>query len=281
MSTMMLAMPGTEIERWCEAARARWPQLAWSIERFAVYVGHDRPSHPLDLYLSGAAAERAHQAWEIVHQETFQSVVARLSKKRFGPESDGLRAEDLYGEVLAAQMADDPAGSPLPGGAQPARIGKFRGNSSLATYFFVCARNLAVDLIRRRTALDVTPEGAWKAGATFDPDDGGRSAPTPGGEERDALARALVQAWRALPPRQKGMFDLCALGMPIGRAGRLCGLNPSTATRTLQDARARIEFQVQSAGFDRSQITAEVIQVLIQAIQAESNQPPFTSGGHS
>ncbi len=280
MSTMMLAMPGTEIERWCEAARARWPQLTWPIERFAAYVGRDRPSHPQDLYLAGAAAERLHRAWEIVHLETFERVVRRLGHCRFGAESDGFRAEDLYGEVLTAQMAEDPSATPLPDGVRPARIRKFRGNSSLSTYFATCATNLARDLMRRRKVIDVRSESAWKEGDPFERDDGGRSAPAPSGEEQDAMSRVLVQAWEALPPRHRALFRLCALGMEIGRAGRVCGLTPSTATRTRQDAIDRILLHLQSAGVDASQLTPEITRVLIQALQAQSDDPTSTPGGH-
>ena len=238
-------------ESWYRDACRRWSGIRWPFERYRRHLGEEQPRYPEDLFLGGAAGEREDAAWSVVDDQLRGPVVSRLSRSARG----GRAAEDLWGDVVLKMISDDPEGPRLPDGRAPARVIRFRGRSTLGTFFYVAGLRIGIDAHRRRegrpevVSLEVTPSSD---GAVLD--DGGSDP-----DEVDRLASRFVEAFSALPPTRRALLALVhGRGLPKGRAAALLGLKPYQVSRELRRSIAAIRDRLVFAG--EGTPTTEVIE---------------------
>lgn len=114
------------------------------------------------------------------------------------------------------------------------KLSTFRGDGTLDAWLYRITRRLAIRARRRRIrVLGVIPR--FKSSPSVYITD-------PGGRVDDARLLALVDAAaKALPPRQRELFELCDLqGLAPQEAAELIGLKPVAARASLFKARAAL-----------------------------------------
>lgn len=262
-SPNMPVMPGALLHSWFEAARRRWPSVAWPLLRFERHVGDEEPRHPEDLYLAGAASEREDSAWAAIHLDVQPEVMRRLSRAATGGSSH----DDMWSDAIAKLMSDLPDGEPLPDGRRPARIRQYRGTSAIGAYFAVVARRIAVDRFRRNR---LPMEGAAHVmEQTADPR--GVPARTETAEAMH-LAAQFKRAFTALPPQQQALLSLVfGRGMPKGEAGRLLDLPAYGVSRAL--AAALDTLRLQLAALKDAEWSAEAVAFWLRGWADSLEQP--------
>lgn len=201
--------------------------MAWALSRFSMRIGGESPTHPEDLFLAGAAAERVDPAWEAIDGECHPRVVRGMTARTRGVEA----AEEIWAQVIARVAGDDNDAAPLPDGRAPMRIGRFRGRSSLHTFLGVIAGRLIVDEVRARGRLMVHATADTDAVASVE--EGGMEQR----EAADQFVRAFTTASRTLPPRSRALLALVfGQGMQKRAAGVRLGLRDYEVSRELKAA---------------------------------------------
>jgi RNA polymerase sigma factor (sigma-70 family) len=238
-------------ETWYRNACRRWSGIKWSFERYQRHLDGDEPRFPEDLFLGGAAGERDEDAWSVVDGQLRTLVESRLSQSARG----GRSAEDLWGDVVLRMISDDPERSQLPDGRAPAKVIRFRGRSTLATFFYVAGLRIGIDVHRKRDArpdvisLEVAPSADR---ATQDQDASGLEA-------ADRLATRFVDAFCSLPPTRRALLALVhGRGLPKGHAAALLGLKPYQVSRELKRAITTLRDQLAFDG--QEPLSTEVIE---------------------
>ena len=62
-------MAAPEVDALYDQATRRWPTVPWPRQGYAAHLGPDRPAHPIDLYVGGAAGHRIDQAWQVIDED--------------------------------------------------------------------------------------------------------------------------------------------------------------------------------------------------------------------
>ena len=232
-ATMRPMIPAT-VETWFQASQRRWPTVDWPMVRFLAHLGPDlgpdRPKHPEDLFLGGAASERVEAAWTTIHVEVRPEVlrrVMRVSRRSEAPE-------DLWAEALARLISDDPEGLELPDGRRPARIRRFRGLVPMAAFIAVVAKRIGLDRIRRTARVRLGLDGDLVEPLAI-------SSPQPLPQEEaesmemaDRFAAEFASAFRSLTPTRQALLSLVyGHGMGKADAGRVLGMRDYEVSREL------------------------------------------------
>ena len=233
---------GGDSTRWYRTARMRWRGVDWPFARYRRHLGDDRPSHPEDLYLGGAAGERVSSAWTGLYDECRSPVIDRLHASPRG----GMSSDDLWAEAVVRLMSDSKECGLLPDGRRPARIIRFRGRSSLRTYLYVTALRVGLDAHRRRQGRPATE------GLDAMPSEPDRRREV-GGLERDPSpsslddeARRFTEVLLSLSSRKRALLALVhGRGMPKSRAGSMLGCAPYTVSRELKLAIGELRERLQ------------------------------------
>jgi RNA polymerase sigma factor (sigma-70 family) len=113
-------------------------------------------------------------------------------------------------------------------------------------FLFETARNIAVDLLRRRTASPVDADPDWERLPVQDA--------APSAEEsltRAEKAKLLAESIHALPPRCREIFVLCRLhGLPQKEVAARLGLSVRTVEVQVQAGLARCESYLKKLGVE-------------------------------
>lgn len=221
-------MSAETLQSWFGAARRRWPAVAWSLERFSIHAGGERPSHPEDLFLGGAASERLASAWSAIDLDFRAEVIRRVT--RVGRSSIG--AEDLWSEAIMRLMSEDPDGIPLPCGSRSGRIRRFRGSVPLPSYIAVVAKRIALDRMRRDA---VAKEAGMGRARSLGP--AGRSPAEAAAtrELAEQFAKTFAGAFASLTPTRQALLSLIfGQGMGKAEAGRILGMRDYQVSRELK-----------------------------------------------
>lgn len=218
------------LRAWFLAAQRRWPRISWAFDRFSEHVGTDEPRHPEDLFLGGAASERAPQAWQHVELDVRPEVLRRIH--RVGRKADS--PEDLWQDTVARLMTEDSDAPVLPDGRRPGRIRRYRGVSTLPIFMAVTAKRIALDKLRHaEVGARFKEELAMRDQAAAD-----RTAT--GLEDLDqasAFAREFDRAFSSLTPTRQALLGLVfGQGMPKAEAGAMLGLRDYQVSRELSAA---------------------------------------------
>ncbi len=116
------------------------------------------------------------------------------------------------------------------------RLDQFEGRSAFTTWLYAVTRNTARDHLRARARRARLHE-RFQASGALDAD----AAPSldPSAEvTRSRLAAAALEAFKALPARQREAFDLAELqGLTAPEIGERLGISPSTVRVNLLRAR--------------------------------------------
>lgn len=219
------------VETWFTEARQRWPDVAWSLDRFRTRVARRTPVFPVDLFLAGAASERVDAAWIRIDGEFRQPVCFRLREKL---RADLQLCEDSWQMTMATliQPRSDPTDAPEH--LRPLRIAEYEGRTTLLGYLAVIAGRKAIDQLRRlRSEAARSARSAAGEPAVTDPS-------WPDAEEREAarsLASDFVSAFGALAPSQRVLLRLVfGQGLRKREAGEVLGLRDYEVSRQLQSA---------------------------------------------
>lgn len=232
--------------RWYHAARSRWRGIEWPLARFRRHLRDERPRHPEDLFLGGAAGERLPEAWSSVHEECRSPVVERLH----GSPRGGLSSEDLWSEAMVKLMGECLESDPLPDGRRPAKIIRFRGRSTLGTFLYVTALRVGTDAHRRRQARPAVE--SLESGAEVGSNEPSVEIERVSAEALDEEARRFTEAILGLTAERRALLALVhGRGIARGTAGRLLGLPPYQVTRELKRAVAEIRDRLRLSGDER------------------------------
>ena len=229
-SATMRSMIPVPVENWFQAARSRWPTVDWPVARYIAHLGSDRPKHPEDVFLGGAASERMQEAWEVIHLEVRPEVLRRVTRVSRRSEAP----EDLWAEALARLISDDSEGTALTDGRRPARIRRFRGMVPMPAYIAVVAKRIAFDQIRKSARVKLGLDGNQ-----FDPGETGSRPPLPQEEAEsmelaDRFAVEFASAFRSLTPTRQALLSLVyGHGMGKADAGRVLGMRDYEVSREL------------------------------------------------
>lgn len=237
--TTMIRMSRGIVQEWFDAARAKWPRIAWTFERFSGHLGSEEPRHPMDFYLGGAASERIDKAWDAIDSECRAEVLRRVARC----DSARASAEDLWGDALVRLMEEDPEGEPLDCGRRPGKIGRFRGTVPLAPYITVVARRIAFDKTRR---AKVAAEGAMIV-AINETAVNGRPDDIAGDNElAQRFAKQFGEAFACLSPTRQALLALVfGQGMAKAKAGHLLSLRDYEVSRELKATIAQLKVMLE------------------------------------
>ncbi|HZD04583.1 MAG TPA: sigma-70 family RNA polymerase sigma factor [Longimicrobiales bacterium] len=145
-------------------------------------------------------------------------LVVRWARVRTGGRAD---AEDVAHDALVRVLG---------------RLGTFRGEARFTSWVYRVVRNVAVDRGQRRTrreGREVDLERAGRLPSTA-------TDPVRLTERRELLER-VRQAFMALPPRQREVFDMADLqGLTSPEIAEKLGIAPSSVRVTLLNARRSV-----------------------------------------
>ncbi len=253
-------MPVFSPDDYFHEATQRWPAIAWPPEAYLAHLGNETPSHPVDLFLGGAAAHRLDEAWEVIEQELGPETRRIL---RHQPTAD-YDLEDLWGDTIIKLMDNDESPSQnaesteniiLPDGRQPARIIRYRGKVKLLHYLILIAKRLAISRQRKlKPVLFLTLVGQDLQN-TKDP--GGQLADTKTAtpdvdaqrnETAQNMIHALAQAWTDLSSQQRFLIRMVYdRGMKQRDAGELLGVSPFKANRLIKKTMSSLQTSLAQA----------------------------------
>ena len=230
------------LREWFLAAQRRWPSISWSLDRFSSHVGPSVPRHPEDLFLGGAASERAPDAWTRIDVEIRPEVLRRIG--RIGKKAES--AEDLGQEAVLGLMDEDPEATQAPDGRRPGMIRRFRGLAPLAAFMAVRAKRIGIDRIRhlqvqrRAPGADVSMESARGPS----PQEAAQQM-----EQATRFAQQFEHAFATLTPTRQALLGLVfGQQMPKAQAGMLLGLRDYQVSRELSASMECLRLSLESVG---------------------------------
>lgn len=218
-----------EIEARWPTFRVPWPEVLSALGGGTGGAEAARPDHPhlADMYLVCGCLRRDPEALRTFDEHWLRASVAVVARLDPSPDFQSEVCQLLRERLLVG------------GGAQPARLGQYRGEGPLRGWLAVAAQRLALDLLRQR---------------------GGRTQP----RREEALAHHLAsapaadlalvkarhkqdfeQALRAglgaLSSRDRLLLNLSIVeGFSLQRIGKMYGVDQSTVSRWLARARDQI-----------------------------------------
>ena len=219
------------IEAWFQAACARWPRVTWPLERYRSHLGSEKPNHPVDLFLGGAASDRMDAAWDVIQEEVRPEVLLRVTRIARRSEVP----EDLWSEALKRLFSDDPEGATLANGRRPARIRRYRGLVPMPAFISVVAKRIALDRIRilareRCEALITAKDQPAMECANPSP-----LAEVESMELDDRFVGEFSAAFRGLSPTRQALLSLVyGHGMRKAAAGMILGMRDYEVSRELR-----------------------------------------------
>ena len=222
-----------------ERAAKRWAAVSWPLDNYRAHVGDEHPTHPIDLYLAGAAGHRVDAAWTVIEVELSDPTKRILTGL---PKAD-YAIDDLWADARARLMENEPKGPQLPNGSPPARIIRYRGKVSLLNYFVVVARRLAIG--RKRKIRPTLSLAATEDGPAPDPADTATVAPDAAAERGEvamAMRNALAEAWGRLPTEQRFLLAMIyGQGTKQKEAGAMLKWLPFKTNRQVKAAKATLK----------------------------------------
>ncbi len=250
------------------AARAAWPGVALSDEKFLAHLARHLPDDgaPLlrlrelrgdELYLARACADgdaEALRAFEAAHLRDVRGALARLDR-------DGLPVDDVLADLRLKLLVQD--------GDAPPRILEYAGRGELRGWLRITAVRAA---FRQRDRE--------RAGAATDEDDAlaDRSAPAGNPEldvlksqHGDAFRRAFREAMAALTSRDQLLLRQHFLdGLTLEQLGALHGgVNRSTVLRWIRRVQELLLKKTRRALVDELHLTAAECDSLLRDMQSQ------------
>ena len=230
------------LREWFLAAQRRWPSIPWGFDRFSVHVGSGDPRYPEDLFLGGAASERAPEAWTQIQAEIRPEVLRRIG--RIGRKAES--AEDLWQEAVLGLMDEDPEATEAPDGRRPGKIRRFRGLAPLAAFMAVRAKRIGIDRIRHLQVQRRAPgeDASREPGRGPSPQEAAQQM-----EQATRFARQFEQAFASLTPTRQALLGLVfGQQMPKAQAGTLLGLRDYQVSRELSASMECLRLSLESVG---------------------------------
>ena len=226
------AMPSFSVRRAYQEAKQSWPSVLWDYEDYQThYNTGDRPDHPVDLYLAGAAGYRVGSAWTVIEMELGPKARHVL---QFQPIAD-MTVEDVWGETMARMMDNDLEYPATTVGMTPAKIIRYRARTKLINYLITIARRLAIERERRRHIVEFAPIDSLDA-----PPDSSDPSPDEIVENAELLEKmqeCLNAAYGRLSAEQKLLLTMVYReGMKQKEAGAMLGWSAFKTSRQLAKA---------------------------------------------
>lgn len=232
-----------------ETARSEWPEIDLSDTVFIRYLAERWPEPDLarpvtevaaefyigELYLACACLERIPGAIQAFDKEYLARLPASLARMRLPPDL----VEDVLQELRIKLFVATPERPPKP--ERPPRIGDYSGTGELRSWVGICAKRLALDILKTTWEIPEAQETIAKILA-----EGMTSGLDP---ESETLFRAceavLVQALRdvidALAEDKRTLIKLYhADGLSLVEIGKIYDVNHSTILRRLERIREEI-----------------------------------------
>jgi RNA polymerase sigma-70 factor (ECF subfamily) len=266
IAAAVAALPELEalLDRALAAARAAWPEVHVTEQRFAAQVARavtsveDAAMLPhlrlVDLYLTAAVCDRDPVAVRAATTHYRPELAAALRHLNLAP----LQADDVIQSIWENLLLDTELGEP--------RIARYRGQGDLRRWLRVSALRAAYRQLER-SGRD----------ASFD-DDRLDALPDPGIDpELDVLKRRSLADFRAafhaaiaaLTPRQRTLLRRHHLdGMTIDDLGALYRVHRATAARWIAEARDDVLFQTKRELRQRLQISDAELASMLDLIRS-------------
>jgi len=247
------------------AARRAWPALVVTPEAFGAWLGQRvRADEDVceglarlregDLYLTCATLAGAPHALETFERTVLARVPAFVARIDPSPSFADEVAQALRVKLLL----------PHDGDGKAAKLSGYTGRGGLESWVCAVATRMAIDLVRVRRIgsegdeLDVLP-------ATDDPE-----LEVLRVQHREAFRAALQQGLAALEPRQRTLLRLYFLEHVTFQAlGRVYQVHETTAMRWIEQAKATVVAQVQSALRTRLKLSQSEFDSLAQLMQSQ------------
>ncbi len=230
------------VERAWQEARKELGDLGVSLgvfkRRVAEIQQDPRTPEPDELALQdllvAMGCERGNErAWRTL-QGSLQSYLLRVCERAMGSAAEGEELlADLWGELLQRE-------------GRPGKIALYRGLASLSTWLAAIVRRMAIDRQRRRQRRRRREELHGhtlhgRAGAS--PEAGLLQA-----ESQHLVATLLPEAMERLPPHERLVLRLSYWdGLTLREVGEIMGLDFSTVSRRLKNAREGLRRSLQRA----------------------------------
>jgi RNA polymerase sigma-70 factor, ECF subfamily len=246
----------------CAAARAQWPGLPWSAERFLRHLARHLPEQPgevlrqlhaADLFLACACAEGERRALHAFEQHILQRVPSRLGALPPATVDEVL-------QVLRARLL-------LGREDTPARIADYSGRGPLLAWVRIIAARVAAELVSqqgRQELFDEPPEALARMLAADDPE---RALLRE--DSRRVLTEALRQALSVLPERERTLLRLHHLhGLTMDRLSAMYGESRSGVARRVALARERLLSLTHSELAGRLRLAGPELQSLLGLVRS-------------
>ncbi len=257
------AIESTLEAQW-EAARAAWPEIAVTAERFAGEVGRrlgaDASSEALartratDIYLAIACADGDRAAIECLERDFLREVDRAAARLRATAD----QAAEVKAQLRCVLLVDEPG--------RPAAARGFSGRGDLRAYVRVMAIR---DLIRainkgRREVAAFDDEILDRIATDRDPEISVLRA-----QYREMVEHAIRAALVALDERSRALLRYQLLdGWSIDQIGRLYGVHRATAARWLSAARDSLGDRVRAELAARLQVDTVEVASIIRLVQS-------------
>lgn len=242
LSSPFLGSPFVTLDDIWPKIQERWSCVNWPRERFNDYLTDNQPRHAVDYYLSSAAAHYNDSAWAALEEQLGPPIIKILQRL---PKADFL-PDDLWAETRTRMHEEDKELPELADlGRHMARIGRYRGDIILRNYLLVVATRMA--FARKRRLHHVKPAMGGDSSTTQDAatSNPAGSTPTLAPDEQAQvnqwaarIATRLPQTFATFNLKHQALLTLIYRdGLPQKEAGRLLGMNESTASRAVKASR--------------------------------------------